>query len=88
MLERDLERACTRIATAAGWLGFKFVSPGRRGVPDRLYIREGAFLFVEYKTPRGRVTPAQERTIAALRAAGARVEIIRDTASARRLFES
>jgi len=68
MRESALESRCCRAATAAGWLTFKFVSPGRRGVPDRIFLRAGRIIFIEFKAPGRRPSPAQERRIAELQA--------------------
>ena len=38
ILEKDIESACCKLAKAAGWLSYKFVSVNNRGVPDRLFI--------------------------------------------------
>ena len=47
--ERDVERYLIKECENRGWLCWKFVSPGRRGVPDRIVIRTGAVAFVEVK---------------------------------------
>lgn len=61
--ERDVERYLIKECERRGWLCWKFVSPGRRGVPDRIVIRPGAVAFVEVKRKGGRVSPLQIRRI-------------------------
>ena len=61
--ERDVERYLIKECERRGWLCWKFVSPGRRGVPDRIVIRPGAVAFVEVKREGGRVSPLQVRRI-------------------------
>ena len=61
--ERDVERYLIKECEKRGWLCWKFVSPGRRGVPDRIVIRPGAVAFVEVKRKGGRVSPLQIRRI-------------------------
>lgn len=61
--ERDVERYLIKECEKRGWLCWKFVSPGRRGVPDRVVIRPGAVAFVEVKRKGGRVSPLQIRRI-------------------------
>ena len=61
--ERDVERYLIKKCEKRGWLCWKFVSPGRRGVPDRIVIRPGAVAFVEVKRKGGRVSPLQIRRI-------------------------
>lgn len=45
------------------------------GIPDILALKAGRLVAIELKVPGGRLSPAQRETIAALKAAGARVEI-------------
>lgn len=74
--ESEIEAAVTRQAKTAGWLSFKWVSPGNRGVPDRLYFKEGKTIMIEFKAPDGRLSALQEAQIKRLRAAGMTVYII------------
>lgn len=61
--ESKVERDGTDFAESRGWMVFKFVSPGRKAVPDRLYLRskDGASrtVFIEWKAPGEKPTPAQ-----------------------------
>ena len=51
-------------STETAWTAYKFRSPGRRGVPDRLVLGpDGAHLFVEFKRPGEPLTPWQHREI-------------------------
>ena len=47
------------------------------GFPDLMVLHRGRVRFVELKTPKGRLSPAQEKTIEALRHMGFRVDVIR-----------
>lgn len=62
MLESKIEKALiARVKTLDGTCE-KFVSPGRRGVPDRLVtLPGGRIIFVELKSPSGRLSPSQIR---------------------------
>lgn len=62
-----------RHAQRKGVLTFKFSSPSHRGVPDRIFIKNGFILFLEVKRPGGVPTRLQEYTMRAIRQAGARV---------------
>jgi hypothetical protein len=75
MLESQIEAAAVKAAKADGWEAYKFTSPQRRSVPDRLFIREGRVVFIEFKRPGGKLTSGQEREIAKLRKAGAEVHV-------------
>jgi hypothetical protein len=62
MLEKTIEQALiARVKTLNGTCE-KFVSPGRRGVPDRIVtLSGGRIIFVELKGTDGRLSPAQIR---------------------------
>ena len=49
----------------------------RAGVPDILTIYQGRVLFLEVKTPKGRLSPNQKERIPEIELAGARVVIVR-----------
>lgn len=59
-LEAKVEVEIKRYAEAKGWWCVKFVSPGLRGVPDRLFIRRGRHVFIEIKRPDGKPPTAQQ----------------------------
>lgn len=59
MLERDVEKKVCAYAKEKGWMPFKFVSPGNAGVPDRLFLRDGKVIFIEFKAPGKISTPIQ-----------------------------
>jgi len=85
MLERDVEKHLVKRVKAAGGIAYKFTSPGRRSVPDRLVLMPPDLLserpvqraiFVELKAPGKAATPAQLREHERLRDLGFRVEVI------------
>ena len=53
---------CKRVRELGG-LCYKFVSPGRSGVPDRIVVYSGSVYFVEVKSPTGVLTALQEREL-------------------------
>jgi hypothetical protein len=69
-LEKDIERKVCKWAQDRGWLAYKFTSPGRRSVPDRIFARAGRIVFIEFKRPGGRLTDLQRREIHRLQRAG------------------
>ena len=78
MRERDIEKSLRRQVENLGGLAFKFTSPGNDGVPDRLAVLPGGFIyFVELKTDRGRLSPLQEWQHDRLRQLGVKVAVIR-----------
>lgn len=77
-LEKVIEQKVCDHAKKLGCLVYKFTSPSRRSVPDRLFILpegRGCF-FVEFKRGGQKPTKAQEIEIAKIRAQGATVFII------------
>lgn len=62
MLEKQIEAAVCEYAKTKNVLVYKFTSPNRMAVPDRMLIRpDGHIWFVEFKREGAKPTPAQER---------------------------
>ena len=59
MRESYIEKAVCDYAKSKGWLVFKFL--GRRGVPDRIFIRNGTCFYIEFKAPGKEPTELQKR---------------------------
>lgn len=57
--EKDIEKHLVDLTRRAGGLCFKFTSPGRTGVPDRIVIYNGQTFFVELKRPGEEPRPDQ-----------------------------
>ncbi|MBG6243514.1 MAG: VRR-NUC domain-containing protein [Candidatus Symbiopectobacterium sp. Dall1.0] len=75
--ESTIEKHLIAEVKKAGGIAYKFVSPGRRGVPDRLVVLPGGrVLFVECKAPGQKARPAQQREHARLRALGFTVVVV------------
>lgn len=50
-IENDIEKYMIRQVKKTGGLCYKWVSPGTRGVPDRIVIYQRNIFFVELKRP-------------------------------------
>jgi hypothetical protein len=62
MLEKQIESAVCDYAKAKGLLVYKFTSPNRAAVPDRMLVcPDGRVFFIEFKRGGQKPTPAQER---------------------------
>ncbi len=62
MLEKHIEAKVCDYAKQRGLLVYKFTSPARAAVPDRLFILpNGKMFFVEFKREGQKATPAQQR---------------------------
>lgn len=64
MREREIERYLVAECRRLGILCYKFVSPQRASVPDRILIANGLVVFLELKAPGKLPTEAQEREMA------------------------
>ncbi len=74
MIESQLEARLVQGVKALGGIAYKFVSPGNRGVPDRLVVLPGGrLLFAELKADGGRLSRMQAYQLESLRRLGAEV---------------
>ena len=74
-LERDIERRVSELAKKSGWLSFKFVSPAQRGVPDRIFMKDGRIVFIEFKAPGKKLTDLQDHIVRKMVDAGCEVHV-------------
>jgi len=78
ILERDIERYLVRRTIEHGGVAYKWMSPGRVGVADRIVLLPGGVVwFVELKTVRGRLSPWQKVFAADMRRMGMNYIVIR-----------
>jgi len=76
-LEKKVEERLRRAVLAVGGAAYKFTSPGRRSVPDRLVILPGGhMIFVEVKRAGEPATKAQQMEHARLRDLGCKVYVV------------
>jgi len=61
VLEKQIEAKVCDYAKAKGMMVYKFTSPARAAVPDRMFIYKGRVFFIEFKREGQKPTPAQER---------------------------
>ena len=75
LTERDFSRQVIDLARFRGWLIYhswtSIHSPA--GFPDLVMTRKGRLIFAELKRDKGKLTPAQEEWLAALRETAAGV---------------
>lgn len=69
--EKKIERDTVRVAEMDGWYVKKVVTPGRRGSFDRLFIKTGRHVWIEFKDPDGEPSELQLKEYQKLRAHGA-----------------
>lgn len=66
---------------------YKFTSPGKRGVPDRIVIGHGYTVFVECKSPTGTTRKQQDFRIKEMRDHGALVYVLKTKPAIDDFFE-
>ena len=72
-LESAIEKSVVGYARGKGWLALKFSTNGRfgsTGYPDRIFLRPGRVLFIEFKAPGKKPTPLQTKRHEELRSFG------------------
>lgn len=89
MLEREIEEKVCRYARIRGVLAYKFVSPQRRSVPDRLLVAPGGkVFFIEFKQRGKKMTKGQEREAIRLSDNGADVYVVDDVEVGKLLIDT
>jgi hypothetical protein len=84
-LEKDIEAKVVDHAKSLGILCYKFTSPSRRSVPDRMFItNSGVVFFIEFKRAGATPTAAQEVEIKKIRATGVTVYVADTVESGKR----
>lgn len=61
MKESPIEKAAAEWAKQNGWVSYKFASPNKRSVPDRVFIKNGVHVFIEFKKPGEKPSTSQLR---------------------------
>lgn len=62
--EKKLENDCCQIARKKGLVAVKLEKNGHKGIPDRLFIKQGGqSIFVEFKRPDGNGIVAPEQKV-------------------------
>lgn len=75
--ENIIEKYLIEEVKKRGGMAYKFVSPGRANVPDRLCVMPGGrIFFVECKAPTKDLRAAQLREVTRLRKLGAEVFVL------------
>lgn len=74
--EQHIEVNVKQYGRETGWWVRKFSSPGHRGVPDDIFIKEGRVVFIEFKSNQGHLSRLQQVEIELLREAGAEVYVV------------
>jgi len=88
MLEKQIETAVCDYAKTKGILTYKFTSPSRAAVPDRLFInKHGTVWFCEFKREGKKETVAQAREHTRLRNQKVNVFVIDNVAGGKEMVD-
>lgn len=89
MLEKQIEKKVCDYAKTKKMLVYKFTSPQRRSVPDRIFITaQGFIFFIEFKAEGKKPTEAQTREHEKLRANNVKVFVVDSVPSGQFLIDS
>jgi hypothetical protein len=76
MREKEIEGKVCRYARSKNIAAYKFTSPARAAVPDRLIVYKEGMFFIEFKATGKKPTPQQEREHERLRSLNAKVFVV------------
>jgi hypothetical protein len=88
MKESVIEKKVVDYAKSLDILSFKFVSPTNKGVPDRLFIKNGKILFIEFKMLGKEPTVLQKFVIEKMRNQGANIAIVDNVDKGKEIIKS
>ena len=85
-LERDIESKVREFALKQGLLCYKFTSPSKRSVPDRMFVNPGGRVwFIEFKRRGEKPTASQAVEIAKLQKQGVTVHVVDNVEDGKRI---
>ena len=88
MTEAQIERKICDHAKLRGCIAYKFTSPGRAGVPDRVVLLpDASVIFIEVKTPTGIVSALQKNEHRLIQACGHTVYVVDSVAEGKRIID-
>lgn len=89
MREAEIERAVCLYGKSVGMLVYKFTSPARAGVPDRIFLTpHGGVFFVEFKAADGRLSPLQKNEHRIIEKHGHDVYVVSSVLEGKQLIDS
>ena len=87
--ETRIERSTIQYALARGWRQRKMAFVGRRGCPDRWFMRgDNALVIIEFKDPDGKLSVAQAKEVNWLMTNGFNVHVIDNMADGKAVFDA
>lgn len=86
--ESNIEMNVSKYACNNGWWVRKFVSPSNSGSPDKLFIKNGLVLFIEFKKTGEKPRKLQIEIIKQMRNHGAIVHVIDDIQKGKEVLDN
>lgn len=87
--EAYIESEVCKYAKKRGWRPRKMQFIGRRGCPDRWFMRgEGQLVIIEFKDPNGTLSVAQKREVNWLLSHGFNIHVIDSIEEGRAVFDA
>lgn len=87
MSESKVEKEVCKYAKKYGWRCVKFTSPNLRGVPDRMFLRSGIAMFIEFKDEGEEPSKQQVKRMSELSAMGFQCFCIDSIIEGEKLFD-
>ena len=88
MKESIIEKAVCKYAKETGWWLAKFNCAGKAHVPDRIFIKTGKVIFIEFKATGEKARIAQVKRIEEMQNYGAVCYVIDDIAQGCEVLEN
>ena len=89
MRESAIERAICQHSKDVGILQFKFTSPNKSGVADRIFLFPNRqVIFMEMKTPKGKLSRLQENHIRLIQKYGHCVYVVDSVEQGKEILDS
>ena len=86
MRESKIEKKVTEFAQSLGWLAYKWKSVNQRGVPDKIYFKNGRVIIIEFKATDKEPSKKQIKVHKRLRKEGFEVYVVDDIEEGKRIF--
>jgi len=88
MRESYIEKTVCEYAKSKNWKVYKWSSPGNKGVPDRIMIKKGTIIFIEFKATSKKPSELQKIVHSQLIDDGCKVYVIDDISKGKKLIDS
>lgn len=88
MRESDIEKKVSDYAKRSGWLVYKWVSPNQRGVPDRIFFKQGVTVCIEFKAEGKKPSELQHYHMNKLTAAKIQCKVIDSVTSGKDFIDA